>query len=382
MARVVFGVTIPITAASFLRVQMGQMASRGWDVHLVSSPGSALDELAQALGVTVHALPMAREPRPLRDGSALGAWIRLLRKLRPDLVVASTPKAGLLGMLAARFAGVPHRVYHLRGLRAQGLHGALRAVSLASERVTIRNATDVLCDSPSLLDELRALGLLRRDQGVVLGAGSCCGIDVTRFRPPSCEERETARLGLGLPSEAVVIGFVGRLTEDKGVAELLTAVEGLAAADPRVHLVLAGPNEAGPDLEARLATIEASPRVHIVGPVSDPRLVYWATDIFALPSYREGFPIAPLEAQACGLPVVTTTATGCRDAVQPGVTGITIEPRDASALADALRTLIDDPGMRLQFSADARLRTVHDFTDASVVQGQIAYLETVTNGPR
>jgi glycosyltransferase involved in cell wall biosynthesis len=372
--RVLFGVTVPVTALAFLRDQMSDLAERGWDVHLATSPDPGFEHLVALPGVTVHPLPMKRDPDPASDLRSLLHWRRLIREIRPDIVVASTPKAGLLGMLAARQQNVPLRLYHVRGLRAEGLSGAVRRISLASERAAVWAATDVLCDSESLRDEMRALGLLQPDQGIVLGAGSCCGVDTAFFRPPSPEERSAARQALGAGQHEVVIGFVGRLATDKGVLDLLSAVRDLHATDRTVRLALVGPPEddalAGP-----IAGATAQGWAFAPGAVADPRPSYWAFDLFCLPSRREGFPISPLEAQACGLPVVTTTATGCRDSVVDGTTGLLVPPADVPALHSALASLTDDSDRRTAMGRAAEGWVRASFEQSDVRGRFIAYLE-------
>ncbi|MHB1066470.1 MAG: glycosyltransferase family 4 protein [Candidatus Nanopelagicales bacterium] len=361
MPRALFGVTVPMTAQAFLTDQLVALAERGWDVHLVTSPDDGFDRLGDLPGVTVHGLPMKRPPAPLQDARSLLAWMRLVKRLRPDVVVASTPKAGLLGMVSARQAKVPVRLYHVRGLRSEALSGLVATVSRVSERLAIACSTDVLCDSPTLRSALRRLGLLRLDQGVVLGAGSCCGVDAAHFVPAGPGERSSARASLGLDDSAFVLGFVGRLSVDKGIPELIRAMRDAHAADPRVRLVLVGPLEDAGELAREVEQLASSDWALVTGPIADPRDAYWAFDAFCLPSHREGFPIAPLEAQACGLPVVTTDATGCIDSIEPGVTGLAVAVGSPNQLAEAILSLAGDPGRARAMGRAGRERVLRDF---------------------
>lgn len=368
-----FGVTVPVTALAFLRDQLTDLADQGWDVHLATAPDPGFEQLMDLPGVTVHALPMRRDPSPAADLRSLVGWRHLIRDVRPDVVAASTPKAGLLGMLAARQQRVPVRLYHVRGLRAEGLSGILRRVSLDSERIAVHCATDVLCDSDSLLARMRQLGLLRPDRGVVLGKGSCCGVDTARFRPPTPSERAQARGELGVEPDDIVVGLVGRLVPDKGVEELLSAVRDLNGSDPRVRLALVGPPEDASLDEATAAAVREGWAI-APGAVADPRPSYWAFDVFCLPSHREGFPISPLEAQACGLPVVTTTATGCRDSVVDGTTGLLVAPADVKALRRALAALAADAGARERMGRAGSEWTRSSFEQSAVRRRFIDYL--------
>lgn len=374
MPRVLIGVTVPVTALAFLRDQLTELAHEGWDVHLATAPDPGFEQLMDLPGVTVHALPMLRDPSPAADLCSLAHWRRVIRDVRPDVVVASTPKAGLLGMLAARQQRVPVRLYHVRGLRAEGLSGTLRRVSLGSEQLAVRSATDVLCDSKSLLASMREMGLLRPDRGVVLGEGSCCGVDTARFRPPTPSERAQARDQLGVEPDDLVVGFVGRLARDKGVMELLATVQDLRRTNARVRLALVGPPEDASLTEA-IATAVREGWAIAPGAVADPRPSYWAFDVFCLPSHREGFPISPLEAQACGLPVVTTTATGCRDSIVDGTTGLLVPPADVPALCRALVALTKDPEQRERLGRAGSKWTRTSFEKSAVRRRFINYLE-------
>lgn len=373
MPKVLFGVTVAMTAQAFLRDQMTALVDRGWDVHLACSPDDGTDSfqrLTDLRGVTLHPLAMARPPHPVRDARSFIAWLQLVRRLKPDIVVASTPKAGLLGTLAAKMRRVPARIYHVRGLRAEGLSGPLATISRASERIATHSATEVLVDSPSLLAVMHGNGLLPGDKGVVLGAGSCCGVDTDWFRPPTEDEREDARAAFGLKQNVVVVGFVGRLAVDKGIRELVTATEQAHEIDPRIRLLLVGPAEDDQALKNTMAKVHAASWALAPGRTADPRSIYWALDILCLPSYREGFPISPLEAQACALPVITTNATGCIDSIEPGVTGRVIPARNTSALTQAIAELTRDGLQRTAMGERARVRTEAEF-DQRIVRGHV-----------
>ena len=379
MPTVLFGVTIPLTANAFLRDQLTELATQGWKVHLVTSPGEGFERLHELEGVQLHSIAMKRAPSVIADFKSLIEWTHLIKEIKPDLVVASTPKAGLLGMIAARIRKTPTRLYHVRGLRAEGLSGAVAKISLLSEKLAASAATHVLCDSKSLLKKMHEFGLVKPNKGTVLGSGSCCGVDVERFRPPTTDERANSRAILGLTEEDIVIGFVGRLAVDKGIQELAEATRNAHESNQNVKLVLVGPieEEDAGALSQTLKELVDTPWATLTGAVTNARAAYWAFDIFCSPSYREGFPIAILEAQACGLAVITTRATGCADSIEPDLTGLLVDSHDSSSLQAAIQTLGQEASQRKAMGSAARERASHEFNMPMVQARFIDYLDDI-----
>ena len=358
--RLVHVMTVPQTL-ELIGGQIDHVAENGFEVHAVASPGPLLDRFADRHRARVHGVPMERRISPLSDLRALAALTRLLRELRPTLVHSHTPKAGLLGMLAARRAGVPLRVYQVRGLLTHTAGGVRRLLLRRGERTSCAVARQVVCNGPSLLRELVDQGLCPAAKARVLCSGSN-GVDARhRFDPARQAHAGEARRRLGLPAEAPVIGFVGRLVRDKGVAELTAAWRRLRAARPDLRLLIVGPFEERDAVGGERRELEADPRVHLTGLVDDMPAHYRAMDVLALPTYREGFPNAPLEAAAMGIPVVATRVVGCVDAVADGETGTLVPPRDAEALAAALAAYLDSPELRRRHGEAGRRRVLANY---------------------
>lgn len=369
MRRLLHVTTVPMSLV-FLRGQVGYMRARGFEVSAVSSPGAELGAFAEREGVPVTAVEMPRHVTPVRDACAVARLWRLMRELRPDLVHAHTPKGGLLGMIAATLAGVPVRVYHMRGLPMMTAVGLRRRLLSVTERVACRLAHRVLCVSHSVREVAIAEGLCAPEKISVLLGGSGNGVDAAGRFDPAClppDACAVTRRRFGIPGDAVVVGFVGRLVRDKGILELAAAWRGLRARHPDARLLLVGPFEpqdpVPPDVEAAL---RADPRVHLAGMDWDTPPLYAAMDVVVLPTYREGFPNVPLEAAAMALPVVATRIPGCADAVADGLTGTLVPPRDAAALEAAIETYLVDAEARRKHGGSGRERVLREFRQEAI----------------
>lgn len=372
--RLVYVATDPITAFRLMEGQLAYMREHGFHVTVITSPGPLLDQVARREGVDVLGIPMRREPAPLEDAVAVARLVAALRRLRPDIVNAGTPKAGLLGVLAARAARVPCVIYLLRGLRFEGASGARRLLLASTEHVAGHLAHRVIVNSPSLRDRFVALGCAPQAKTWIPGAGSSNGVDVDRFARTE-QKRSWAvqeRTRLGIPPGAIVCGFVGRFTRDKGLSELVHAFRRAVGIEPRLHLLLVGDHDETDPLPTELRqALLTEPKVTTTGFVAEPARYYALMDLFVFPSHREGFPNAPLEAAAAELPVLAATATGTVDAVIDGETGCLFPVGDADAICEALVRYARHPELRTEQGRRGRARVDASFR-REVVWGALA----------
>ena len=356
-----------VTGAMSLDLRRGQAANlreAGFDVMVVSSPGEDLEETARREGVRSLGLKMEREISLLRDVYSLWCLYRVMHRFKPDLTDVGTPKAGLLGGLAACLNRVPCRIYMLHGLRCETATGLKRRVLFFAERVACRCAHRVICVSESLRQKAVSLGIVELERTVVLGSGSCNGVDAELFAP-TMDRLKTAlelRRRLGIRIDAPVIGFVGRFVADKGIAELFEAYSQLRHRFPDLTLLLAGDFEEGDPVPQHLREqIRSNPHVKVTGFLKDVASYYHVMDVLALPTRREGFPTVVLEAHAAAKPVVVFRATGAVDAVVDGVDGIVVGAGDVRGLADALARLIGSSTLAEIMGRNGRDRVLRQF---------------------
>jgi glycosyltransferase involved in cell wall biosynthesis len=340
-----------------MRGQLRFLQQHGFDVTLICSPGEWLEAMGRTQNVRIIEVPMAREIAPLRDFVSLWRLWRIMRALRPAVTNVGTPKAGLLGGCAAWLAGVPCRFYTLRGLRFETSRGLKRQLLVIAERMACKFAHRVICVSQSLREKATALQLATPERTLVFGLGSSNGVDASRFAPTPEGTTRAAELRseLGIPPHAPVLGFVGRLTRDKGIPELVESFLQLSEQFPDLRLLLLGPSQEEDPLDGKTRRVlDMHPHIIAAGETLDTAPFYAVTDIVVLPSHREGFPNVVLEAYAAGKPVVAARATGTIDAVVDGETGLLFPIGDVAALVRCLQRLLGDKVMATKLGSSGQ----------------------------
>ncbi|HEX6558833.1 MAG TPA: glycosyltransferase family 4 protein, partial [Longimicrobiales bacterium] len=372
--------TVPATLR-FVRGPIGYFKARGWTVHVLAAPGAALSEFGEREDVVVHSAALTRSLSPIRDLRALLQIVRVIRTVRPAVVHAHTPKAGLLGMLASIAHPATRRIYQVRGLPFESTAGFRRWLLRTCERITCKLAHRVFCDSASVQRVLLAEGLCRAQKCTTLLGGIGNGVDAqVRWDPARvrADEVSAIRERLRLAQDALVVGYIGRLAQDKGFTELASAWQQVRRHHPAAHLlVLGAPDARDPVPAPILARLRADESVHFAGRVADAVPYYAIMDVVVLPSYREGLPNVLLEAAAMGLPVVATRVTGNVDAVQHGVTGLLVKPHSAGPLAHALGVYLADGALRQRHGRAGRQRMLRQFRPGPLHKAYYAEYETL-----
>ncbi|WP_394766717.1 glycosyltransferase family 4 protein [uncultured Paludibaculum sp.] len=344
----------------------------GFTVHAVASPGAYGDGLSREIGVSFHPVAMSRSISPLQDLRSLWHLCRVIRNLKPSIVHSHTPKAGLLGMIAAALCGVRARMFHVHGAPHLAAGGFRRILLKASTAISCRLARRVLCVSHSVKSAIVRDGTCDADKVHVPVNGSSSGVDTEGAYSPDLVPPSVRHMFLQrhrLPADALVVGFVGRIVRDKGLVELATAWKKIRDRYPLLYLAVAGEVEPQDPVPAEIiAMLAEDSRVRLLGWIDDMRSFYASSDILVLPSYREGFPNCSLEASAMEVPVVSTLVPGCVDAVVNGTTGLLVPPRDADALGAAIERYVMDPKLRHLHGRAGRLRVIREFQPLPIFQ--------------
>jgi glycosyltransferase involved in cell wall biosynthesis len=366
--KVLFVLSVGLIAIPVLREQLAELSRRGVRVTVAAAHDPELENMVRASGANFEAWSITRDVGNAgADLSALSKLIGIVRRLRPDVVVAGTPKAGLLGVVAGRVAGVPKVIYTLHGLRLEGATGWRRHVLWAFEKATCQMAHIVHAVGPHLASRTTELRLAPSRKVVVVGAGSASGINCSRFHPVTGDDLRVLRRDLKIDAGATVVGFVGRVTHDKGIQALVRLVDRWRVARPDVLLVIVGDADWSNPLDAPLVkSLSDATNVRMVGRQTEVERYMAALDLMVLPSLREGLPTVVLEAAACGVPSVITDCTGARDAVVHETTGLVVPQDDSEAFVSAATRLVDDGDLRRQFGRAGRKRVLKNFEATQV----------------
>jgi len=370
--RMLFAVTIAPTIRILMDGQIQWLTQQGYEVHTCSSGELESTRSDQAFTHEHHVIPMTRKMSPVRDLLSILKWFRVIASVRPHTLVASTPKAALVSLIAGKALRVPHRVYLLRGLRLETATGWRRRVLAITEKICVSCADVVIAVSPSVGRELVDLGLAPASKVRHVGQGSSNGVNASWFVPLPDDQRASLRAELGITPDVVLIAFVGRLVTDKGWDVFCEATRIAGVQHPQIQAVALGSNE---------ESLAVPEWIRNIGVTDDIRKWYQAMDVLVLPTFREGFPNVPLEAAACAVPTIASKATGAVDSVVDGVTGLLVDVKDVEQTAAAIALLARDEALRHQLGRAARDRVIKEFRPEDIWQGYLDIYNSLSSTP-
>lgn len=378
--------TIPLSLNVLLKGQLRYMSSY-FEVVGVSSSGKEADEVQKREGIRVETVEMTRKITPFQDLVSLWKLYQLFKKEKPEIVHSHTPKAGLLGMMAAKLAGIPIRMHTVAGMPLMEASGIKRIVLDVVEKCTYRFATHVYPNSKGLYEFIEQEKFTSKSKLKMIGQGSSNGIDTSYFSPDQISEKEKIDLKkeLGIHADEFVFVFVGRLVKDKGINELVAAFSKLSSeysgqnsapsiqdkTQPRAFgakLVLVGPfeSELDPLAAETLNVIKKNPQIITVGFQQDVRPYFAISDVLVFPSYREGFPNVVMQAGAMGLPSIVTDINGCNEIILENQNGVIIPVKNSRALEESMIAFLENPEFTERLAANARNMIVNRFEQKQV----------------
>lgn len=337
MIKICYVTTISISIKSFFIPQLKFLAKNGFEVSVICSPDADLQAL---LGDRIRYIPV-KIPRGIDvvgSFKAIHELTNIFKKEKFDFIQYSTPNAALYASIAAKRVKTKVRNYHLMGLRYLGAYGIKRKILRFLEVLACKKSTHIECVSPSNLAFAIQERLFEKEKGTVVWNGSSGGVDLNRFAFENrFQWREEKRQEYQLVQTEFVYGFVGRITKDKGIEELLSAFEKIRAQKRNVKLVLIGAIDTEHRLSEKcLQTIEKGENIIHIQQKADIEKYYPMFDVLVLPSYREGFGNVVIEAQAMGTPVIISDIPGPIDAIINEQTGLKVPVKDIAQLANAM----------------------------------------------
>ncbi len=349
--------TVPISLEKLLEGQLAYMKDY-FEVIAISAEKDRLAAYGKGEGVAVFHLELTRKITPIADLKAVYKLYKFLKKEKPAIVHTHTPKAGIVGMMAAWLARVPNRLHTVAGLPLMEAKGVKRKILNTVEKSTYGFATKVYPNSKGLYNFITSEKLTKPSKLSIIGNGSSNGIDTSFFDPSLYSEKENVslRTELNISEEDFLFIFVGRLVGDKGINELISAFIKLLKQENKVSLLLVGPfeDELDPLQPITLENIKKCPNIYDVGYQNDVRPYFAISDALVFPSYREGFPNVVMQACAMGLASIVTDINGCNEIISENNNGLIVPPKNETALYEAMKLLVTDPFLNNNLKANAR----------------------------
>lgn len=375
--------TVPMALRYLLPGQMRFMATNGFNVLMISADGKELKDVIENEKCPHIIVPMTRKITPFADLKCLLQLIRIFKKEKPDIVHTHTPKAGLLGMLAARYCGVKIRIHTVAGLPLMVEKGFKYQLLKITERITYAAANQVWPNSNSMLQFIGSKGLTTTKKLKVIGKGSTNGIDVNRFNTDNLDQKkiETIKTAIRYSRQNKYLLCIGRLVVDKGIVEFINVFRSLQKTDPAVQLILVGDYENALDpLPAEIVNeINNDPRIIHITWTNDVEYYMHIADHFIFPSRREGFPNVLLQAGAMELPIVCSCIVGNVDIVTHNETGLIFEDANEQQMLERIRYALANPHA-VQMMAKKLKQVIHEnFQRENIWQNMLAAYKSLVN---
>lgn len=373
--------TVAMSLNLLLKGQL-KFLSQYYDVIAVSGYDNDLEEVKEREKVIIKGIKMERKIAPLKDLITLYKLYKFFKKEKPTIVHSITPKAGLLSMIAAKYAGVPIRMHTFTGLIFPTKTGLLQRILVLMDKVLCFHATHVYPEGNGVKNDLIHYKITNKPLKVIAN-GNVNGIDLQYFNSNqiTANDKTNLKIDLQIKETDFVFVFVGRLVSDKGVNELVEAFKKLNMGFSNAKLLLVGSleNELDPLKENTLNEIENNKAIISVGYQNDVRPYFAISNILVFPSYREGFPNVVMQAGAMGLPSIVSNINGCNEIVIPNFNGIIIPVKNTIAIFDAMKLLMENVSVFKVLQQNARRRIVENYEQQKVWNAVVEEYKRVEN---
>ncbi|WP_027126758.1 glycosyltransferase family 4 protein [Gelidibacter mesophilus] len=357
MKKIIRVSTIPGSLWALLKGQLRFMSDY-YEVIGISSNNSDFNRLHDNEGIRAIPVEMTRSITPFQDLKGLYQLFRIFRKEKPFIVHSHTPKAGTLAMLAAKLAGVPHRIHTVAGLPLLEATGLKRQLLNSVEKITYSSSTLVLPNSFALKDIIIQEKFCKEKKLRVIANGSSNGIDTEHYNQMNVSKESVDEIKdkLNIHHNDTVFLFIGRIVRDKGIDELVEAFNNISESHSNVQLILVGykEEELDPISPKSELLIKNNGKIHEVGNIEDIRPYVALSHILTFPSYREGFPNVVLQASCMEKPCIVTDINGCNEIIEHNFNGLIIPAKNSNALKDAMLELYNNPDKTMMLAKNAR----------------------------
>ncbi len=375
--KICFVVAVPITVNSFLRNHISAL-SLEYDVYLAGN----IKSLEEIPGLSVKDLfhfDVQREIVISKDIKSVWQLYRYFKQMKFDAVHSVTPKAGIITAISARLAGIKHRIHIFTGQVWATREGIMRLLLKSIDKIISLLDNHIIVDGESQRQYLIKNGVVSDNKSRVLGAGSISGVNIEKFTPKKeTKSKERARFHIG--NDRVVFSFSGRANREKGIYELFDAFNNLAMKHPEAFLLLFGWDEEGCVKNiSRYPGIQEGTNFHYYGFTSTPGIQLQASDVFVMPSYREGFGSSVIEASCLGIPVICSDAYGIMDAMVDGETGLRCRVADVPSLQNAMELLLKDASLRHKLGECGRRRVLENFDGDLITSEWVSFYNEILN---
>lgn len=342
MKKLVIITSVPINISTWLKGQP-KFLSQFFEVEIVTSFSNDIKKIADYEGVKINTIEFSRRFTPVRDLISLFHLIKYLFKFKPDIVYSLNPKSGMLGMIAARVTNIPVRMHCVVGLVYFGSKGFRKKILVWSEKITYFFSTNLYCNSKNLANYIEK-NLTNRAVRTI-GNGSINGIDTIYFKKKATSfEKEKIRKELGFSLDDFIITFIGRIVKDKGIDDLVTAFSELSKKHNNLKLLIIGSYDDNLNLIHKDTKnhIENSNKITRINFQNDIRRYLEVSNLFVLPSHREGFPNVLLEAGSFEIPLVASNINGCNELIENGENGLLFEKKDVQELTKSIDIFLNN----------------------------------------